>query len=59
SPFGSALRIEVEMLEQAPPRFPSATRVVLCCRSGVRAWRAAQALRNHGHEKLALIAMGE
>jgi len=59
SPFGSALRIEVEMLEQAPPRFPSATRVVLCCRSGVRAWRAAQALRNQGHEKLALIAMGE
>jgi sulfur-carrier protein adenylyltransferase/sulfurtransferase len=59
SPFGSALRIEVEALEKTRPQFPSGARVVLCCRSGVRAWRAAQALRNQGHDRLALIAMGE
>ncbi|MBV8146309.1 MAG: HesA/MoeB/ThiF family protein [Gammaproteobacteria bacterium] len=59
SPFESALRIEVEALEKAQLQIPSRARVVLCCRSGVRAWRAAQALRRRGHEKLALIAMGE
>ena len=59
SPFPTALRVEVEALEQAQLQFPSEPRIVLCCRSGVRAWRAAQALRSQGHEKLALIAMGE
>ena len=34
-------------------------RVVLCCRSGLRAWRAARVLRSQGHEKLALIALGD
>jgi len=33
--------------------------VVLCCRSGIRAWRAAQALRRSGHADLALIALGD
>jgi rhodanese-related sulfurtransferase len=32
---------------------------VLCCRSGVRAWRAARALQNQGHANVALIALGE
>jgi len=59
SPFPAALRLEVEALEQAQLQFPSEPRIVLCCRSGVRAWRAARALQSQGHRKLALIAMGE
>jgi molybdopterin/thiamine biosynthesis adenylyltransferase/rhodanese-related sulfurtransferase len=59
SPFPAALRMAVEALEKAELHLPSETRVVLCCRSGVRAWRAAQALRSQGHANLALIAMGE
>ncbi len=38
---------------------PEARRIVLCCRSGVRAWRAARALQRQGHANLALIALGE
>jgi molybdopterin/thiamine biosynthesis adenylyltransferase/rhodanese-related sulfurtransferase len=59
SPFQSALRIEVESLERAQLELPGEARVVLCCRSGLRAWRAARTLRSRGHEKLALIALGE
>jgi molybdopterin/thiamine biosynthesis adenylyltransferase/rhodanese-related sulfurtransferase len=59
SPFSSALRIEVEALEQARLEFPGDARIVLCCRSGLRAWRAASALRSLGHQRLALIALGE
>jgi rhodanese-related sulfurtransferase len=59
SRFSSALRIEVEALEQARLEFPGDARIVLCCRSGLRAWRAARALRNLGHQRLALIALGE
>ena len=59
SPFPAALRVEVEALEQAQLQFPSEPRIVLCCRSGARAWRAARALQSQGHLKLALIAMGE
>ena len=60
SPFPAALRIGVEDVERAgglPDA--AASRVVLCCRSGVRAWRAAQALRRAGHADLALIALGD
>ena len=59
SPVAGALRLDVETLERAPPRLPHATRVVLCCRSGVRAWRAARALQRHGYDNLALLALGE
>jgi molybdopterin/thiamine biosynthesis adenylyltransferase/rhodanese-related sulfurtransferase len=59
SPFAGALRLAVEQLEQGERRFPAAARVVLCCRSGVRAWRAARALQRQGHGRLALIALGE
>jgi molybdopterin/thiamine biosynthesis adenylyltransferase/rhodanese-related sulfurtransferase len=59
SPFSSALRIEVEALERTRLEFPDHARIVLCCRSGLRAWRAARVLRNLGHQRLALIALGE
>jgi molybdopterin/thiamine biosynthesis adenylyltransferase len=57
--FPGALRLEVESLERAPPKVPADARVVLCCRSGVRAWRAARALQNQGHANVALVALGE
>jgi molybdopterin/thiamine biosynthesis adenylyltransferase/rhodanese-related sulfurtransferase len=59
SPFASAMRIGVEALEQAQMSFPAEPRIVLCCRTGVRAWRAARALQSQGHANVALIAMGE
>lgn len=42
---------ELASLSPAPDR-----RVVLCCHSGVRAWRAASDLRKRGFENLALLA---
>jgi hypothetical protein len=54
-----ALRESVENLERGGRQFPPAARLVLCCRSGVRAWRAARALQLQGHGSLALIALGE
>jgi sulfur-carrier protein adenylyltransferase/sulfurtransferase len=59
SPFPGALRVGVEDIERAGLADTSAARVVLCCRSGIRAWRAAQALRRAGHGDLALIALGD
>ena len=57
SPFASALRIEVEQIAAQP--LPSGGRVVLCCRSGIRAWRAARALLQREAREVALIALGE
>jgi sulfur-carrier protein adenylyltransferase/sulfurtransferase len=59
SPFPGALRVAVEALESTAANLPPAQRIVLCCRSGVRAWRAARALQRHGHASLALLALGE
>jgi molybdopterin/thiamine biosynthesis adenylyltransferase/rhodanese-related sulfurtransferase len=59
SPFAAALRVAVETVEQAQLALPRGPRIVLCCRSGVRAWRAARALQRQGHVNLALVAVGE
>jgi len=59
SPFAGALRVGVEDVERAGLPGTTSARVVLCCRSGIRAWRAAQALRRSGHADLALIALGD
>ncbi len=59
SPFATAWRVGVEALEQGGQALPPAPRIVLCCRTGVRAWRAARALGARGHRNLALIALGE
>jgi sulfur-carrier protein adenylyltransferase/sulfurtransferase len=59
SPFPGALRVGVEEVETAGLPDRSASRVVLCCRSGVRAWRAAQALHRTGRSDVALIALGD
>jgi len=58
SPITGALRLAVDELEQAPEQIPTGPRVVLCCRTGVRAWRAARALQRLGHSRLALVAFG-
>jgi molybdopterin/thiamine biosynthesis adenylyltransferase len=39
--------------QQPPPR------IVLCCRSGLRAWRAAKQLQAKGYHNLALLALGD
>ncbi|MFZ1867683.1 MAG: HesA/MoeB/ThiF family protein [Steroidobacteraceae bacterium] len=59
SPFPGALRLGVEEVERAGLPDTAGSRVVLCCRSGIRAWRAAQALRQAGRADLALIALGD
>jgi molybdopterin/thiamine biosynthesis adenylyltransferase/rhodanese-related sulfurtransferase len=56
--FAQALRLSVEALEDGASTLPAAPRVVLCCRSGVRAWRAARALERRGRTQLALVALG-
>jgi molybdopterin/thiamine biosynthesis adenylyltransferase/rhodanese-related sulfurtransferase len=58
SPFPAAWRVGVEALEQDAQPLPAADRIVLCCRSGMRAWRAARALAARGHRNVALIALG-
>lgn len=59
SPFAGALRLELQALERRQVTLPDAPRIVLCCRSGLRAWRAARALEQQGRTNLALIALGE
>jgi sulfur-carrier protein adenylyltransferase/sulfurtransferase len=59
SPFAGALRLDVAALEADADALPSSGRVVLCCRSGLRAWRAARALQRQGRDNLVLLALGE
>ena len=48
----SLLRAEADL------QLPRERRIVLCCRTGLRAWRAARALSRQGYDKLALVALG-
>ncbi len=57
SPLPGALRLTVPEVEAAPPLVPG-RRIVLACRSGVRAARAAEALERAGQRELALVAFG-
>ncbi len=59
SPIAAALRIDVDALEHADTKLPIGRRIVLCCRTGVRAWRAARVLQQRGHRNVALIAFGD
>ncbi|MGA7537607.1 MAG: HesA/MoeB/ThiF family protein [Steroidobacteraceae bacterium] len=59
SPFPNALRVSADQIEAVGLSAGSAPRIVLCCRSGVRAWRAGEALKRAGHADLALIALGD
>jgi rhodanese-related sulfurtransferase len=58
SPLEASLRFTPEHIEAfigAHP--PTDRRVVLCCHSGVRAWRSARQLQARGYARLALIAL--
>ena len=59
SPFASALRMETFEIESGSKSLPQGSRIVLCCRTGVRAWRAARALQRLGHSNLTLLALNE
>jgi molybdopterin/thiamine biosynthesis adenylyltransferase/rhodanese-related sulfurtransferase len=54
-----SIRLAVEHIESLVSQLNRSTRVVLCCRTGLRAWRAAERLRAVGHENIALIAAGD
>lgn len=57
-PFASTLRASVDTIADLQSELPPGKRLVLCCRSGVRAWRAARVLQKHGYKDLALVALG-
>lgn len=59
SPFAAARRISVDEIERNASELPRTQRIVLCCRTGIRAWRAARLLEGRGHTNIALIALGE
>lgn len=46
------------LAENGAPKAADGHRIVLACRSGQRAWRAADALAKQGHTHVALIALG-
>lgn len=56
--FTSSLRVSVEQIESITRELAESTRIVLCCRTGLRAWRAASRLRAAGHDNVALLAIG-
>jgi molybdopterin/thiamine biosynthesis adenylyltransferase/rhodanese-related sulfurtransferase len=58
SPFAGAQRLDVEHVAEIAAQPLSGRRIVLCCRSGQRALAAADRLRAHGIENMALVALG-
>jgi molybdopterin/thiamine biosynthesis adenylyltransferase len=54
-----SVRMPVEEVERLRANVPAGTRIVLCCRTGLRAWRAGNRLRAAGHENLVLLAAGD
>jgi len=54
-----ALRLSVEDFQSNKVTLPESPRVILCCRSGLRSWRAAVALRPHYTGAIALMAAGD
>jgi len=55
-PLPAASRVAATDVDGLAGTDPS-RRVVLCCRSGVRAWRAAHRLASLGHERVAMLAL--
>jgi molybdopterin/thiamine biosynthesis adenylyltransferase/rhodanese-related sulfurtransferase len=57
--FARSIRSTVENVDSLAQAVPRSSRIVLCCRTGLRAWRSAARLRALGFENLALFAAGE
>ncbi|KXF79516.1 thiamine biosynthesis protein ThiF [Paramesorhizobium deserti] len=56
---GDAVRTSVDAFREESIVPPNGRRVVMCCRSGLRAWRAASALKRYWAGEIALIAAGD
>lgn len=59
SPVADAIRLSVEQVDRVASGDLPTGRIVLCCRSGLRAARAAERLAGLGASRLALVAMGD
>lgn len=59
SPYPTALRVLPDEIETILPQLDSSKRTILCCRSGIRAAKAANRLKARGVKNLALIAFGD
>jgi len=57
-PLASTVHPNTVDLAVIEPALRCSQRVVICCRTGMRAWRAAEPLRAQGYENIALIALG-
>ena len=57
-PFAGGRRMPVDHVAALAAEPQPAGRIVLCCRSGQRALMAADALRERGVARLALVALG-
>lgn len=58
SPLANALRFTPEQIDAfAAAHPPTDRRVVLCCCSGLRAWRTARQLQSRGYDRLARVAL--
>lgn len=55
----SARHCTPDAIEAVSVFLPLSRRIVLACRSGIRAARAAAVLDRHGHDNIALLAMGD
>jgi len=58
APFASPVCVTMTELAHVESSLRRKQRVVICCRTGMRAWRAASPLQAQGYENIALIALG-